>query len=170
MLTLETASTHDRDSAFASALQQSYLRSQALLFHLFHYRLILNSNSVHPCTMLTMLPSTADISAPVSLPDAAALPVQPSPTIRPMQPSSVIRPKMPRLRTLKTFNIPQAQVDEVLLSASSLLPTPTSEILGGHPLRVLIAPSGFKESLGPEQVRGFGALTVRQTLIRHFTF
>ncbi|KAJ4345051.1 hypothetical protein N0V95_005993 [Ascochyta clinopodiicola] len=30
--------------------------------------------------------------------------------------------------------------------------TPTSEILGGQPLRVLIAPSGFKESLGPEHV------------------
>lgn len=62
------------------------------------------------------------------------------------------RPKLPRLRTLKTFNLQAQQVDEVLLSASSLLPTPTSEILGGHPLRVLIAPSGFKESLGPEHV------------------
>jgi glycerate kinase len=36
--------------------------------------------------------------------------------------------------------------------ASAVLQTPTSEILDGHPLRVLIAPSGFKESLGPEHV------------------
>ncbi|KAF3002935.1 hypothetical protein E8E13_003455 [Curvularia kusanoi] len=62
------------------------------------------------------------------------------------------RPKLPRLSTLKTFNLPPQQVDEVLLSASSLLPTPTSEILSGRSLRILIAPSGFKESLGPEQV------------------
>ncbi|KAF1923749.1 glycerate kinase [Didymella exigua CBS 183.55] len=62
------------------------------------------------------------------------------------------RPKLPRLRTLKTFNLPPQQVDEVWLSTSTLLSTPTSEILGGHPLRILIAPSGFKESLGPEEV------------------
>lgn len=82
----------------------------------------MSSDSVRPCI-------------PVVAPDALAS-----------------RPKLPRLRTLKTFNLPTQQIDEVLLSASSLLPTPTSEILGGHPLRILIAPSGFKESLGPEQV------------------
>lgn len=80
-----------------------------------------------------MLPASADTCAPAVVPDTS-------------------RPKLPRLRTLKTFNLPAQQVDEVLLSASSLLPTPTSEILGGHPLRILIAPSGFKESLGPEHV------------------
>ena len=115
--------------------------------------------------MLTMLPSTAEIGGQISVPDAAAtLPMPQSPTIRPMQPSSDIRPKMPRLRTLKTFNLPEAQVDEVLLSASSMLPTPTSEILGGHPLRILIAPSGFKESLGPEHVADAIEAGVRKVL------
>lgn len=85
--------------------------------------------------MMTMLPTNTDICPPSLVPDTLAT-----------------RPKLPRLRTLKTFNLPPQQVDEVLLSASSLLPTPTSEILGGHPLRILIAPSGFKESLGPEHV------------------
>jgi glycerate kinase len=85
--------------------------------------------------MLTMLPTSTDVYAPAVMPDTLAS-----------------RPKLPRLRTLKTFNLPPQQVDEVLLSASTLLPTPTSEILGGHPLRILIAPSGFKESLGPEHV------------------
>ena len=85
--------------------------------------------------MLTMLPTSTDVCAPAVMPDTLAS-----------------RPKLPRLCTLKTFNLPPLQVDEVLLSASSLLPTPTSEILAGHPLRILIAPSGFKESLGPEHV------------------
>ena len=112
-----------------------------------------------------MHPSTAQFGGPISAPDAAAaLPMQPSPTIRPMEPIPAVRPKLPRLRTLKTFNIPQAQVDEVLLSASSLLPTPTSEILGGHPLRILIAPSGFKESLGPEHVADAIEAGVRRVL------
>jgi hypothetical protein len=52
----------------------------------------------------------------------------------------------------RSSNLPQQQVDEVLLSASKLLPTPTSEIFGDYPLRVLIAPSGFKENLDPEYV------------------
>ena len=85
--------------------------------------------------MLTMLPTNTNICTPAVVPDTLAS-----------------RPKLPRLRTLKTFNLPPQQVDEVLLSASTLLPTPTSEILGGHPLKILIAPSGFKESLGPEHV------------------
>ncbi|KAJ4340872.1 hypothetical protein N0V87_002226 [Didymella glomerata] len=85
--------------------------------------------------MLTMLPTGTDVCASAIVPESLAN-----------------RPKLPRLRTLKTFNLPPQQVDEVLLSASTLLPTPTSEILGGHPLRILIAPSGFKESLGPEHV------------------
>ncbi|KAH6642382.1 glycerate kinase [Boeremia exigua] len=72
-----------------------------------------------------MLPGGADSCAPAVVPDTLAS-----------------RPKLPRLRTLKTFNLPQQQIDEVLLSASTLLPTPT----------ILIAPSGFKESLGPEHV------------------
>lgn len=82
-------------------------------------------------------------------------------------PVGPVRPKMPSLRTLKTFNLPQQHVDEVLMSASSMLPTPTSEILGGHPLRILIAPSGFKESLGPEQVADAIEAGVRKVLDRN---
>jgi glycerate kinase len=74
------------------------------------------------------------------------------------------RPALPRLCTLRTFNLPQAEVDDVLLSAASMLPTPTSEILGNHPLRILIAPSGFKESLGPEQVADAIEAGVRRVL------
>ncbi|KAL6705417.1 hypothetical protein ACN47E_007066 [Coniothyrium glycines] len=97
--------------------------------------------------MLTMLPSTREGSGFATGPDSPS-----------------IRPKLPRLRTLKTFNLPPQQVDEVLLSASSMLPTPTSEILGGHPLRILVAPSGFKESLGPEQVADAIEVGVRKVL------
>ncbi|KAH7089594.1 glycerate kinase [Paraphoma chrysanthemicola] len=115
--------------------------------------------------MLTMLPTSVEVGNPISVPDSAAtMPKQQSPTIQPLHPTSDTRPKMPRLRTLKTFNLPQAQVDEVLMSASSLLPTPTSEILGGHPLRILIAPSGFKESLGPEHVADAIEAGVRRVL------
>ncbi|KAJ4316829.1 hypothetical protein N0V94_005242 [Neodidymelliopsis sp. IMI 364377] len=85
--------------------------------------------------MLAMLPASDDVCTSTAVPETL-----------------VSRPKLPSLRTLKTFNLPPQQVDEVLLSASTLLPTPTSEILGGHPLRILIASSGFKESLGPEHV------------------
>jgi glycerate kinase len=74
------------------------------------------------------------------------------------------RPQLPRLRTLKTTNLPLAQVDEVILSATSLISTPASEILGGHPLRILIAPSGFKESLGPEQVADAIEAGIRKVL------
>lgn len=103
------------------------------------YSRLLSSTASHPHrrhqAMLTMLPTGTDVCASAIVPESLAN-----------------RPKLPRLRTLKTFNLPPQQVDEVLLSASTLLPTPTSEILGGHPLRILIAPSGFKESLGPEHV------------------
>ncbi|ENI06622.1 hypothetical protein COCC4DRAFT_192551 [Bipolaris maydis ATCC 48331] len=61
-------------------------------------------------------------------------------------------PQLPPLRSLKTFNLPREQVDELVHPTSAVSQTPTSELLKGHPLRVLIAPSGFKESLGPEQV------------------
>jgi len=71
---------------------------------------------------------------------------------------------MPRLHTLKTFSLPQEQLEEVLLSTSSMIPTPTSEILGGHPLRILVAPSGFKESLGPEHVADAIETGVRKVL------
>lgn len=85
--------------------------------------------------MLVMSPAHTDIYAPAVVLDTLGT-----------------HPKLPTLRTLKTFNLPPQQVDEVLLSASTLLRTPTSEFLSGHPLRILIAPSGFKESLGPEHV------------------
>ncbi|KAF2012919.1 glycerate kinase [Aaosphaeria arxii CBS 175.79] len=63
------------------------------------------------------------------------------------------RPTLPRLATLDTFNLPEEKVDSMIApTTSSALPTPTSELLGGHPFRILIAPSGFKESLGPERV------------------
>jgi glycerate kinase len=92
--------------------------------------------------MLTMTPSTAELRGAASgVEIVAKLAMQ----------KSAMRPALPRLRTLKTFNLPPAQVEEVLLSAASMVPTPTSEILD-NPLRILIAPSGFKESLGPEQV------------------
>ncbi|OAL55523.1 glycerate kinase [Pyrenochaeta sp. DS3sAY3a] len=84
-----------------------------------------------------------------------------------MPAQTTIRPKLPKLRSLKTFNLPQQEVDEVLQSAASLLPTPTSEILGGHPLRILVAPSGFKESLGPEQVADAIEAGVRKVLDRN---
>jgi glycerate 2-kinase len=97
--------------------------------------------------MLTMLPTSLELDGASAVPNA-----------------SVVRPRVPRLRTLKTFNLPPQQVDEVLLSASSMLQTPTSEILGGHPLRILVAPSGFKESLGPEQVADAIEAGVRKVL------
>jgi glycerate kinase len=79
--------------------------------------------------------------------------------------SPVIRPKLPRLSTLKTFNLPPQQVDDFINSATSTaLPTPTSEILGGHPLRILIAPSGFKESLGPEHVADAIEVGIRKVI------
>jgi glycerate kinase len=62
------------------------------------------------------------------------------------------RPVVPKLSSLKTFNLPPQKVEDIITSAASAIPTPTSELLGGHPFRVLIAPSGFKESLGPENV------------------
>lgn len=67
--------------------------------------------------------------------------------------SSNVRPSLPRLSTLKTFQLGPQKVDEIITSAAtSGLPTPTSELLGGHSLKILVAPSGFKESLGPEYV------------------
>ncbi|KAF2877687.1 glycerate kinase [Massariosphaeria phaeospora] len=64
-----------------------------------------------------------------------------------------MRPALPRLSTLKTFNLPPQKVEDLINSAvSTTILTPTSDLLFGHPLRVLVAPSGFKESLGPEHV------------------
>jgi glycerate kinase len=63
-----------------------------------------------------------------------------------------IRPKMTRLLSLKTISLPKQQLDETAHSPTPALHTPTFEILREHPLRILIAPSGFKESLGPERV------------------
>jgi glycerate kinase len=82
------------------------------------------------------------------------------------QPTSSLeaRPELPRLRTLKTFNLPKTRVEDGTLSAVSLVPTPTSEIIGSRPLRILIAPSGFKESLGPEHVADAIEAGVRRVL------
>jgi glycerate kinase len=68
------------------------------------------------------------------------------------RPTTVKRPQLPLLRSLRTCSLPPVQVEEILVSASSMLASPTSENLGDQPLRILVAPSGFKESLGPEQV------------------
>lgn len=83
-----------------------------------------------------------------------------------------VRPAVPKLSTLKTFNIPPQKVEDIITSATSALPTPTSELLGGHPFRVLIAPSGFKESLGPEHVAdaieaGFRKVVDGSSIIMH---
>ena len=85
---------------------------------------------------LAILPSNMEVCAPA--------PVK--------QEVPVVHSKLPRIRALKTMDLPALQPEEVLHSASIFLPTPTSEILCGHPLKILIAPSGFKESLGPEHV------------------
>ena len=61
--------------------------------------------------------------------------------------SPTIRPKMTRLLSLKKISLPEQQLDETAHPS-----TPTFDILREHPLRILVAPSGFKESLGPERV------------------
>jgi glycerate kinase len=59
---------------------------------------------------------------------------------------------MTKLLSLKTIRLPKQQLDESARPATSALHTPTFDILREHPLRILVAPSGFKESLGPERV------------------
>jgi glycerate kinase len=103
-----------------------------------------------------MLPSTFDTHGPCLVSENVA----PTTKLR----LATIRPQLPRFRTLRTFNLPLVQVDDVNLSASSMLPTPTSEILGFHALRILIAPSGFKESLGPEHIADAIEAGIRQVL------
>lgn len=107
--------------------------------------------------MLTMTTSQEAFVA-MSISDTTVVPdmTKPKPTTG--------RPQLPQLRTLKTFSNPPERVEEVLLSASSMLPTPTSEIIGLHPLRILVAPSGFKESLGPEQVADAIEAGIRKVL------
>ena len=82
--------------------------------------------------------------------------------------SPTIPPRLPRLLSLKTLNLPRQQVDELVHPASAVLSTPTSEILGGHPLRILVAPSGFKESLGPEHVADAIEAGIRTVLDGNF--
>lgn len=107
------------------ALGASY---SVLLTHPIRFR------SLSKLTMLNMLPAVEPCGVPIP-------------------PSPVIHPKLPRLNTLKTFGLPPQEVDNLISSAASADPsTPVSETLGGHSLRILIAPSGFKESLGPEHV------------------
>lgn len=78
--------------------------------------------------------------------------------------STKLLPQLPRLLSLKRLNLPQQRVDELMHAESAVLPTPTSEILGEHPLRILVAPSGFKESLGPEHVADAIEAGVRKVL------
>ncbi|KAI4631219.1 hypothetical protein J4E83_002750 [Alternaria metachromatica] len=80
--------------------------------------------------------------------------------------TTALAPQITRLLSLKTFDLPQQQADDLTHSASAVLPTPTSDILGGHPLRILVAPSGFKESLGPEHVAHAIEAGIRKVLDR----
>ncbi|KAI4649452.1 hypothetical protein J4E93_003772 [Alternaria ventricosa] len=80
--------------------------------------------------------------------------------------TTTLEPHLTRLLSLKTFDLPQQQADDLTHSASAVLPTPTSDILGGHPLRILVAPSGFKESLGPEHVAHAIEAGIRRVLDR----
>lgn len=80
--------------------------------------------------------------------------------------TTALAPQITRLLSLKTFDLPQQQADDLTHSASAVLPTPTSDILGGHPLRILVAPSGFKESLGPEHVADAIEEGIRKVLDR----
>lgn len=62
-------------------------------------------------------------------------------------------------------NLPPHEVDDLIKSAAtSALPTPVSNTLGVHPLRILIAPSGFKESLGPEAIADAIEAGIRKVL------
>ncbi|KAF2789738.1 glycerate kinase [Melanomma pulvis-pyrius CBS 109.77] len=80
------------------------------------------------------------------------------------------RPKLPDLATLPTFSLLPEKVDGIITAtASSALPTPTLDIFGGHPLRILIAPSGFKESLGPEDVADAIEAGIRKVVDRNCT-
>ena len=94
-----------------------------------------------------------------SVPTSRELGVHGAPTASP-----TIPPQLPRLLSLKTLNLPRQQVDELVHPSSAVLSTPTSEILGGHPLRILVAPSGFKESLGPEHVADAIEAGIRKVL------
>ncbi|KAF2128800.1 glycerate kinase [Dothidotthia symphoricarpi CBS 119687] len=93
-----------------------------------------------------------EFCTPVSLPSAPA-----------------VRPRPQRRITLKTSGLPQVKVDELVHSASPARQTPTTELqslLDENPLRILIAPSGFKESLGPEQIASAIETGVRKVLDR----
>lgn len=71
--------------------------------------------------------------------------------------------------TLKTIGLHQEGMDGLVLPASSARSTPTTElrnILDENPLRILIAPSGFKESLGPEKIASAIETGVRKVLDR----
>ncbi|KAH8712142.1 glycerate kinase [Phaeosphaeriaceae sp. PMI808] len=58
----------------------------------------------------------------------------------------------PQLRTSNTFSLVQGRLSSTLDPLSTTVPAPRSDILDNRPLRIQVAPSGFKESLGPEHV------------------
>ncbi|KAF2118743.1 glycerate kinase [Lophiotrema nucula] len=65
------------------------------------------------------------------------------------------RSALPKLTGLQTISLPQGKAPPVapdIASAVSGPLTPSSNMLEGRPLKILVAPSGFKESLGPERV------------------
>lgn len=68
------------------------------------------------------------------------------------QHSANLRPKITRLRTRKALKRLQLQKIPAPDLRTSLQPIPSAEFSNGTPLKILIAPSGFKESLGPELV------------------
>ncbi|KAF1828441.1 glycerate kinase [Decorospora gaudefroyi] len=78
--------------------------------------------------------------------------------------SPAVAPQFSAIHSHKTFNAPPHQADKILPPKSSVHSSQTSEIVREHPLRILVAPSGFKESLGPERVANAIEAGVRNVL------
>lgn len=72
--------------------------------------------------------------------------------------------KQQDLGALRSFALQRSKTDDVLLSPSLLPLTSTPDKLGPRPLRILVAPSGFKESLGPEHVANAIEAGIRRVL------
>ena len=64
-----------------------------------------------------------------------------------------INPQLLEAKTTETLRSPSHGAKNVTSSTTPADVTAThSGFFGTHPLRILVAPSGFKESLGPESV------------------
>lgn len=111
--------------------------------------------------MLMMMPKPLEFGGSVLDNEARNTCTKPqSPITRTEQPST----KRQKFQALQTISLRRSRTDELLLSASSFSPSPAPEILETRPLRVLIAPSGFKESLGPEHVANAIEAGIRRVL------